>query len=71
MSNLIQTGLVIVHVFAGIMSLLTGIVAMVSRKGGKPHRRWGRVYMWAMSTIFVTALLLVRGTSFAASPALA
>lgn len=59
MSNVLNIGILIIHVFAGFVSLAVGIAAMVTRKGGKPHRRWGRAYMWAMGTIFATALLLL------------
>jgi uncharacterized membrane protein len=59
MAEGMRIGIVIIHVLAGVVSLLTGIVAMMARKGGKPHRRWGRIYIWAMGTIFVTALLIL------------
>ncbi|HYF65379.1 MAG TPA: hypothetical protein VD886_21300 [Herpetosiphonaceae bacterium] len=59
MASVLHTGILIIHVLAGMMSLVMGVVAMVTRKGGKPHRRWGRGYMWAMGAIFVTALMLL------------
>src|SRR5258708_12232357 len=31
-------------------------VALVTAKGGKAHRRWGKVYLWAMGVVAATAL---------------
>jgi hypothetical protein len=47
------------HVAAGIMALVIAPVAMFVRKGGATHRRWGKVYFWAMATIFATALIML------------
>lgn len=33
-------------------------VALSAAKGGKTHRRWGKVYFWAMAGVAVTALIL-------------
>jgi hypothetical protein len=33
-------------------------LAMATAKGGRAHRRWGRVYFWAMSVVASTALVL-------------
>ena len=32
---------------------------MLTHKGGKVHRRWGKIYFWAMSVVAVTASVLV------------
>ena len=55
----IQTALVIAHVAAGTTALVVAPVAMVVRKGGKAHRRWGLVFFWAMFVIFVSAVALL------------
>ena len=48
------------HVVAGGTALLTGLLAIfIGKKGGKAHRRNGRVYFWAMSWVFISALLIV------------
>jgi hypothetical protein len=47
------------HVAAGIIALVVAPVAMIVRKGGATHRRWGKVYFWAMATIFATALIML------------
>ncbi len=61
-----ETFLVLTHVGAGITALIFAPVAMLTQKGGAAHRRWGRVYFWAMVVIFVTALaiLFVRPNVF-------
>jgi len=57
---------VLTHVEAGVTALVVAPVAMLTQKGGSAHRRWGRVYFWAMFVIFVTALavLLFRPNVF-------
>lgn len=55
----IETLLVVTHVSAGFTALVVAPVAMLTRKGGAAHRRWGRVYFWAMAVVFVTALALL------------
>jgi hypothetical protein len=47
------------HVAAGIMALIVAPAAMIVQKGGPAHRRWGKVYFWAMATIFATALVML------------
>jgi uncharacterized membrane protein len=51
--------LVLLHVAAGVTALVIAPVAMLTRKGGGAHRRWGRVYFRAMFVIFATALALL------------
>ena len=55
----IQTALIITHIGAGTAALIVAPVAMAVRKGGKAHKRWGRVFFWAMFVIFVSALALL------------
>ena len=44
---------------AMVRALREGRQVMLLRKGGGGHRRWGRIYFWAMFTIFVTALMVL------------
>jgi hypothetical protein len=37
-----------IHITAGSVGLLSFWVPVVSRKGGRDHRRWGRVFTWCM-----------------------
>ena len=54
------------HVAAGVIALVVAPVAMATQKGGRAHRRWGRVYFWGMAWIFVSTLglLLLRPNIF-------
>src|SRR2546427_13147193 len=31
---------------------------MLTAKGGRTHRRWGKVYFWAMAAVALTAVVL-------------
>ena len=48
--------LLVIHVGAGFTSFLLAPVALATAKGGKQHRRWGMVYLWAMGVVAATAL---------------
>src|ERR1700681_4437644 len=50
--------LLILHILAGSVGLLTGTVAMAVRKGGKLHRASGNVFTVAMLTLATSALCL-------------
>ncbi|MGC1424838.1 MAG: hypothetical protein WA354_20545 [Terracidiphilus sp.] len=45
-----------VHVAAGFTCFFLAPVAMATAKGGKQHRRWGRIYLWSMGIVASTAL---------------
>ncbi|MCX6048649.1 MAG: hypothetical protein NT075_26400 [Chloroflexi bacterium] len=51
--------LIIVHVLAAIFALIVAPVAMITQKGGKAHRRWGKAYFWAMFVANLGALVLL------------
>ena len=44
------------HIAAGASAFLLAPVALVTAKGGKQHRRWGKVYLWSMGIVAATAL---------------
>jgi uncharacterized membrane protein len=46
------------HIACGFVAFLCAPVALATAKGGKAHRRFGRVYFWAMAGVAVTALIL-------------
>ncbi len=50
--------LLILHIAAGSVSLLTAVLALATSKGGKNHLRAGRVYAVGMTVIFLTAIPL-------------
>ena len=45
-----------VHITAGAAAFLLAPIALATAKGGKQHKRWGMVYLWAMGTVAATAL---------------
>lgn len=53
----------LLHAAFGFVALIVAPLAMVSRKGGDWHRRWGRSYFWSMAAVAVTGIGLgaVRG----------
>src|ERR1700733_6561072 len=46
------------HIACGIVAFLCAPVALSTAKGGRVHRRWGKIYFWAMAGVAVTALAL-------------
>lgn len=47
-----------IHIICGGIALFVAPGAMLTRKGGLWHRRWGKVYFWAMAIVAITALAL-------------
>ncbi|HMH12867.1 MAG TPA: hypothetical protein VK578_07140 [Edaphobacter sp.] len=45
-----------IHITAGASSFLLAPVALATAKGGKQHKRWGKVYLWSMGIVASTAL---------------
>ena len=56
MERLFQTVLA-VHIAAGAVSLLVFLVPLVTKKGGRTHRRVGWIYVAAAGTVAVTGFL--------------
>lgn len=57
MKTLIAT-IIIIHVIAGTIALLVGLIPMFSQKGSRLHNQAGLVYVGCMITVAVTALLI-------------
>jgi uncharacterized membrane protein len=47
-----------VHIAGGSIALLSMWIPMVARKGARLHRAAGKVFVWAMATVSITALAL-------------
>lgn len=47
-----------VHVTCGFGAFVLAPLALVTAKGGKAHRRWGKIYFWCMTVVAVTALVM-------------
>lgn len=51
-------GMLVLHVMAGATALFVGPVALAVVKGGARHLFWGRMYVWAMGVVALTAFPL-------------
>ena len=47
-----------IHISAGTLALFVAPGAMLTVKGGRAHRRWGKIYFWSMAVVAATALVL-------------
>ncbi len=47
-----------VHILAGFTAFFIAPIPLLTTKGGKAHRRWGKVYFWAMAVVALTATIL-------------
>jgi hypothetical protein len=47
-----------VHITAGAGAFVLAPLALVTAKGGKAHRLWGKIYFWCMTVVAVTALVM-------------
>jgi uncharacterized membrane protein len=47
-----------VHVTAGAGAFVLAPLALVTAKGGKAHRLWGKIYFWCMTVVAATALVM-------------
>lgn len=47
-----------IHIAAGGTAFVMAPLALATAKGGKAHRRWGKVYFWAMAVVASTAMVL-------------
>ena len=47
-----------IHIVFGAVALFIAPLAMVTVKGGLWHRRWGKLYFWAMAGVAVTATVM-------------
>ena len=48
----------IIHILAGLVGVITGIVAFSMPKRRGRHPRWGRFYLWTYSLVFITAIIV-------------
>ncbi|MBT9330243.1 hypothetical protein [Paracidobacterium acidisoli] len=47
-----------VHIGAGSGAFVLAPLALMTAKGGKAHRLWGKIYFWCMTVVAVTALVM-------------
>ena len=48
----------IVHIVCGMIALFVAPAAMLTAKGGRAHRRWGKTYFWMMAAVATTAIVM-------------
>jgi len=56
--HFILRALLALHIGCGAIAFVCAPVALLTAKGGKTHRRWGKIYFWAMAGVATTALIL-------------
>jgi uncharacterized membrane protein len=47
-----------VHIAAGAGAFVLAPLALLTAKGGKAHRRWGKIYFWSMAVVATTAFVM-------------
>jgi len=57
MENVIR-GLLVVHIIAGFAAFFCAPVALLTLKGGATHRRFGKYYLYLMSVVSATAIII-------------
>jgi hypothetical protein len=45
-----------IHISAGTFALVLAPLAMLTVKGGRAHRLWGKIYFWSMAMVASTAV---------------
>ena len=58
MEEVLIPALRFVHIAAGFVALVIAPMAMIARKGGDAHRRWGRIFFYAMALVAITAVVI-------------
>lgn len=56
--NTLVISILVLHIAAGCIALLVGLIPMFALKGSAIHNRTGLIYVWCMITVAATALLL-------------
>jgi uncharacterized membrane protein HdeD (DUF308 family) len=47
--------IVAIHVPVGMVAVVTGVAAMISDKRRGAHTRFGSIYFWSLSVLFITS----------------
>lgn len=50
--------LLVIHIASGSIGFVVAPVALIVKKGGKSHRRWGKVFFWCMTVVAITAIIM-------------
>jgi uncharacterized membrane protein len=49
---------VVIHILIALVSIISGLIAILSLKGSTRHRKSGQLYVWSMTSAFVTIVIL-------------
>jgi len=58
MFDQIIRGFLWIHIASGFTAFFVAPVALLTRKGSDIHRRWGRIYFWAMTSATLTSMVV-------------
>ena len=47
---------IFIHILAGIIAIIIALFAYSSTKGGQQHKRYGRLFLWLMAVVTLTAM---------------
>src|SRR3954469_15067565 len=50
--------LLVIHILGGSISFIVAPIALIVKKGGVHHRRWGKVFFYSMTVVAATALIM-------------
>jgi hypothetical protein len=57
-TNPVFLAVVAIHIILGLACVVTGAIAMLSKKRAGRHPRYGSIYFWCLAGVFVTAASL-------------
>lgn len=49
---------IVIHILISLICVMSGLLAMLTEKGGKKHSIFGQAYFWSMVASFVTVIIL-------------
>lgn len=50
--------IVIIHVISGMSAFVAAPIAMIVKKGGNAHRKWGKFYFWCMTFVVISGIIM-------------
>jgi hypothetical protein len=56
--DVIAAGMLVLHICSGFIALFVAPGAMITRKGSRWHRRWGKTFFWSMAVVAFSAVVL-------------
>src|SRR6266852_2104714 len=56
--SLAYGAILVVHIAAGLLAVISGAIALLSPKQRGRHPRLGEIYFWALAVVFVTATVM-------------